>query len=511
MTEQDQPHARVVVSPEFTIGTIDKRLFGSFVEHMGRCVYTGIYEPGHPEADDKGFRTDVERLVDELGPTLVRYPGGNFVSGYEWEDGIGPQESRPRRVDYAWRSIETNQIGVDEFLPWTERRGLETMMAVNLGTRGILEAANLVEYCNVESGTYWSDLRRRNGRANPYRVALWCLGNEMDGPWQTGHKTAEEYGRLAAQTAQAMKAVDPSIELVACGSSSRDMPTFGEWESTVLEECWDYVDYISLHAYYQEHERDRRAFLESGSALDGFIKDVVATVDAVAARRHSTKRVDLSLDEWNVWYTSNLDNSDHGLREAPRLIEDDYSALDAIVVGDLLIAMMNNADRVKIGAQAQLVNVIAPIRTEPGGDAWRMTTFYPFAAAASQAGATVLDARVQSTSQTPVDRQKVDDVAVAVTSKPTDGGADELTFFLTNRASSPARVVIETEGYVDHDVTAATVMTADNYGPRPSAHEARDVAPREYDAFITTASGLEVLLEPESWTVCSTRSVRSNQ
>jgi alpha-N-arabinofuranosidase len=330
----------------------------------------------------------------------------------------------------------------------------------------------------------------------------------MDGPWQTGHKTALEYGRLAAQTAQAMKAVDPSIELVACGSSSRDMPSFGEWESTVLTETWDYVDYISLHAYYEERNEDRRAFLESGASLDGFIKDVVATVDSVAAKRHSSKRVNLSLDEWNVWYIARMDNSDRGLREAPPLLEDDYSALDAVVVGDLLITMMNNADRVKIGAQAQLVNVIAPIRTEPGGDAWRMTTFHPFAAAASQAGSTVLSARIESTSQTPADRDPVDDVAFACTSKPLEDGCDELTFFLTNRASVPARVVIDAQGYVSHDVTSARVMAADGYGGRPSAHEARAAAPREYDAYVTSASGLEVLLEPESWTVCSTRSIR---
>jgi alpha-N-arabinofuranosidase len=511
MSSPAEPSARIVISRDFTIGAIDPRLFGSFIEHMGRCVYTGIYEPGHPSADAEGFRTDVEALVDELGPTMVRYPGGNFVSAYQWEDGIGPKELRPRRIDYAWRSVETNQVGVDEFLPWTERRGLETMMAVNLGTRGIVDAASLVEYCNVEGETYWSDLRRANGRERPYDISLWCLGNEMDGPWQTGHKTAIEYGRLAAQTAQAMKAVDPSIELVACGSSSRDMPTFGDWESIVLGECFDYVDYISLHAYYEEKESDRRTFLESGAQLHGFIRDVAATVDSVAAKRHSTKQVNLSLDEWNVWYIANQDDRDGGIREAPALIEDDYSALDAVVVGDLLIAMMNNADRVKIGAQAQLVNVIAPIRTEPGGDAWRMTTFYPFAAAASQAGSTVLDARVVSTSATPAGRPAVDDVAFACTTRALDDGSEELTFFFTNRASVPARVVIETQGYSDLGVTSAIAMTADSYGGRPSAHEAQDAAPHLFDAYITTASGLEVRLEPESWTVCTTRSAQPNQ
>ena len=505
MSAQPAPSARVVVSADFAVGEIDPRLFGSFVEHMGRCVYTGIYEPGHPSADAEGFRADVEALVDELGPTLVRYPGGNFVSGYRWEDGIGPREERPRRIDYAWRSIESNQIGVDEFLPWAERRGLETMMAVNLGTRGILDAANLVEYCNVSSGTAWSDLRRVNGRQEPYGVALWCLGNEMDGPWQTGHKTALEYGRLAAQAAQVMKAVDPSIKLVACGSSARDMPTFGQWESTVLDECYDYVDYLSLHAYYEERDGDRRRFLESGAELDGFIRDVAATVDAVGARRHSAKRIDLSLDEWNVWYIANQPQETASLREAPRLIEDDYSALDAVVVGDLLIAMMNNADRVKIGCQAQLVNVIAPIRTEPGGDAWRMTTFYPFATAATQSGATVLDARVDSTSQTPSGRARVDDVAVAVTARTLDAGESELTIFLTNRADSPARVVVDLVGYGAVRVISSMVITSDHAGGRASAAEVLEVVPRELSACTVTAAGLEADLPSESWSVVTVR------
>jgi alpha-N-arabinofuranosidase len=506
MSDSPATSAHIVISRAFTIGDIDPRLFGSFVEHMGRCVYTGIYEPGHPSADADGFRGDVEALIDELGPTLVRYPGGNFVSGYQWEDGIGPRESRPRRIDYAWRSIESNQIGVDEFLPWAQRRSLETMMAVNLGTRGILDAANLVEYCNIESGTSWSDRRRSNGREKPYGIALWCLGNEMDGPWQTGHTTALEYGRLAAQTAQAMKAVDPTIELVACGSSSRDMPTFGEWEATVLNECYDYVDYISLHAYYEEREHDHRRFLESGAELDGFIRDVAATADAVTARRHGSRKINLSLDEWNVWYIANQSQEPQELKEAPHLIEDDYSALDAVVVGDLLIAMMNNADRVKIGCQAQLVNVIAPIRTEPGGDAWRMTTFYPFATAAKQAGATVLDARIQSTSQTPDGRPRVDDVAFCATEKSSADGTAQLTFFLTNRASTPARVVVDVSGYGRLTVSGATAMVADHAGPRSSAHDSLEAAPRDTNAYRLTTSGLEVQLEPESWTVVTVES-----
>ena len=275
-------------------GALDRRLFGSFVEHMGRCVYTGIYEPDHPTADEHGFRADVEALVRELGVTLVRYPGGNFVSGYRWEDGVGPRERRPRRLDLAWRSIESNEVGTDECLPWAERNGLSPMMAVNLGTRGIQAAADLVEYCNLPGGTHWSDLRRGHGREAPYDVRLWCLGNEMDGPWQVGHTTATEYGRKAAAAGQAMKLVDPTIELVACGSSNHTMPTFGYWESEVLEHAWDVVDHISMHAYYEELDGDRRSFLASGADMDAFIEGVVATVDAVAARTHSRRTVGTS-------------------------------------------------------------------------------------------------------------------------------------------------------------------------------------------------------------------------
>jgi len=221
--------ASLTVDPDFRVGTVDPRIFGSFVEHMGRCVYTGIYEPGHPEADGLGFRKDVAGLVRELGVPIVRYPGGNFVSGYNWEDGTGPRDARPTRLDLAWRSVESNQVGVDEFQAWARTVGTETMMAVNLGTRGVDAARALVEYCNHPSGTEYSDRRRANGAADPYGIRLWCLGNEMDGPWQIGHKTAYEYGRLANEAAKAMRLVDPDIELVACGSSNSRMPTFGTW------------------------------------------------------------------------------------------------------------------------------------------------------------------------------------------------------------------------------------------------------------------------------------------
>lgn len=256
MREISLLNASVTIDPAFRIAPVRRRMFGSFVEHLGRCVYTGIHDPTHPNSDEDGFRRDVVALVKELGVSTVRYPGGNFVSGYRWEDGIGPAELRPARLDLAWHSTEPNIVGVDEFIRWTRSAGVEPMMAVNLGTRGVQEALDLLEYCNIESGTHLSDLRRKNGSPDPHDVRIWCLGNEMDGPWQIGHKNAHEYGRLAAQTAQGMRLIDPDLELVLCGSSSSEMQTFGAWDAAVLDEAYNHIDYISAHAYYEEKDGD---------------------------------------------------------------------------------------------------------------------------------------------------------------------------------------------------------------------------------------------------------------
>jgi alpha-N-arabinofuranosidase len=390
--------ARLTLDPAFFVGEVDRRLFGSFVEHMGRCVYTGIYEPGHPTADDDGFRRDVLDLIRELGVPLVRYPGGNFVSSYRWEDGVGPREQRPTRLDLAWRAIEPNDVGVNELMTWAGKAGVEPMMAVNLGTRGVQEAVDLIEYCNHPEGTYWSDLRRSHGVEKPHGIRLWCLGNELDGPWQMGQKTAYEYGRLAAETAKAMRMVDDEIELVAVGSSNSQMPSFGAWEREVLEHTYDVADYVSLHAYYEE-DGDLASFLASSTDMDAFIDAVVATADHVGAKLRSRKKLKLSFDEWNVWYQSRFP----GQRQldwtfAPDLIEDEFTTVDAVVVGSFLITLLRHADRVGVACQAQLVNIIAPIRTEPGGPAWRQSIFHPFALTARLARGQVLRVEPQGPS-----------------------------------------------------------------------------------------------------------------
>ena len=388
--------AEVIIDKNFITGKIDRRIYGSFIEHLGRAVYDGIYQPGLDVSDEQGFRKDTMELVKELNVPIVRYPGGNFVSGFKWEDSIGPKADRPKRVDLAWGVVETNQFGLNEFCDWAKKADTDVMMAVNLGTRGIMEAKELLEYCNLSGETYLSDLRKAHGYEKPHAIKTWCLGNEMDGPWQTGHKTAKEYAHLANETAKAMRALDPDIELVACGSSASNMPTFGDWEREVLEECYDSVDYISMHQYYGNQEDNTADFLASSVDMDTFIKNVVAICDYVQGRKHSKKQINISFDEWNVWYHSNeQDKKLEKWVEKPHQLEDVYNMEDALLVGSMLITLLRHCDRVKMACMAQLVNVIAPIMTSDTG-AWRQTIFYPYMHASKFGNGTVLNTLVKS-------------------------------------------------------------------------------------------------------------------
>ncbi len=488
--------ARITVDPVFAIGDVDPRLYGSFVEHLGRCVYTGIYEPDHKTADQEGFREDVAELVRELDTPMLRYPGGNFVSGYDWEDGIGPRAERPTRLDLAWKSLETNAVGTDEFCSWSRRVGAEPMLAVNLGTRGVEAAQALVEYCNHPGGTKWSDLRRKNGATEPHRVPVWCLGNEMDGPWQIGHKTAEEYGRLATETAKAMKWVDPSIELVACGSSNSRMATFGAWEATVLGHTYEHVDYISLHSYYEERKGDRGSFLACATDMDQFIEGVISTVDHVRAKGRHKKRINLSFDEWNVWYMGEPRPTTEW-PEAPGLLQNLYNTVDAVVVGNLLISLLRHADRVRIGCLAQLVNVIAPIFTEPGGSAWRQTIFHPFALTSRYGRGTVLrtvtDSPTYETSwfgDVPV----LDSVAVH------DEESGALTVFAVNRdQQAPLPLKLDLRSLPALQTVSHTVLTHDDPMATNTVDQPDRVAPRSLPDGHVDGGEVAVTLPPMSW------------
>ena len=500
------PQAHLTLDPHFTVGTVNRRLFGSFVEHLGRCVYDGIYEPGHPTADANGFRGDVVELVRELGVSAIRYPGGNFVSGYRWEDGVGPRAERPRRLDLAWHSTETNEVGLDEFAVWLDLVGSELMYAVNLGTRGVQEALDVLEYANIKSGTRLSDWRIANGRTEPYGIGMWCLGNEMDGPWQLGHGTAEEYGVLASKTAKAMRQVDPDLELVVCGSSSAQMPTFGEWERVVLEHTYDDVDYISCHAYYEEKNGDLDSFLASAVNMDGFIESVVATADHVKAVRGSDKTINISFDEWNVWYIDRY----HGVDKitgvdnwptAPRLLEDAYSVADAVVFGNLLISLIRHADRVTSASLAQLVNVIAPIMTEPNGPAWRQTTFFPFAETSRLAVGEALTLKLSSDTYVTEQYGEVNLVdAVATHDKATGVTA----VFLVNRSTTePAEVTIDVAALGAVSVVNARTLSDADTSAKNTLEAPDRVGLSDNSTAVAGDGTITITLPPVSWTALS--------
>ncbi len=484
--------AKMILDKDFQISPIDKRIYGSFIEHLGRAVYGGIYEPGHPEADEQGFRKDVIELVKELNVPLVRYPGGNFVSGYNWEDGVGPRENRPRRLDLAWKTVETNEVGTNEFADWAKKANTEVNMAVNLGTRGPDAARNLVEYCNHPSGTYWSDLRISHGYKQPHKFKTWCLGNEMDGPWQIGAKTAAEYGRIATEAAKVMKWVDPTIELVACGSSNSNMRTFAEWEATVLDHTYDHVDFISLHTYYGNRDNDTANFVARSLDMDEFIRSVIAICDYVKAKKRSRKTINLSFDEWNVWYHSNeADRKREPWQIAPPQLEDIYTFEDAILVGCMLITLLKHSDRVKIACLAQLVNVIAPIMTANGGEAWKQTIFYPFRDASAYGRGVALNPIISSPkydSKDFTDVPYLESIAVYNEEK------EELAIFAVNRDLEQS-LLLECDirnftGYrvVEHSVLEHADVKARNTRDNPNnvkPHNRGDAEAR--DGFVTAS------------------------
>jgi alpha-N-arabinofuranosidase len=369
---------KVVFHKDYQIGPVDARLFGGFLEHMGRAVYEGVYDPKSRHADSDGFRTDVLAAMQSMGYTAMRYPGGNFASGYHWMDGIGPKAERPTVRELAWQSLEPNQFGTDEFVKLARKMDWTPMVTVNLGTGTPEEARNWVEYCNSLTGSLYADLRSANGSPEPYDLKLWCLGNEMDGPWQLGHVPADQYAIRAQQAAKLMKDVDPSLELVACGSCAPDLPTYMAWDRTVLEYIGPYADYISLHRYVGNRSGDSANFLAITNSIDKQIEEMDAVCRYVQARTRSKKRHYLCFDEWNVWYRAREAEHMNGRGTfAPHLIEEEYNLEDALVVAGFLNSFIRHADVLKIANIAQIVNVIAPILTRP--DAMLLQSiYYPF-------------------------------------------------------------------------------------------------------------------------------------
>lgn len=455
--------AKFIINKEFKKGQIDKRIYGSFVEHMGRVVYSGIYEPGHPKADEDGFRKDVLDKIKNMGVTCVRYPGGNYISAYDWRDTVGPVEERPRRLEIAWRAIETNEFGTNEFMKWAKKAKIEPIIALNLGTKGIENAVSFVEYCNIPGGTLFSDLRIKHGVIDPHGIKTWCLGNEMDGEWQVGHKTAQEYGRLAQETAKAIKQVDSSVQLVSCGSSKSSMATFPDWEATTLDYTYNYVDYISLHQYYGGQEKGTPDFLAQSLDMERYIKTVLGTCEYLKAKKHSSKDLYISFDEWGVWAMPDTEVAaqvdETPWKIAPELSEQIYSMEDTLLFASMLMNFLKHADRIKIACQSLLTNISAAIMTVKGGDVWVQPIYYPFAYTSKYGRGVVLNDiedvpcyESNEFSEVPC----VDSVVVY------NQNEKEIVMFQVNRTEEAIDISVKIEGFQALKILEHVVLSCDN-------------------------------------------------
>jgi len=486
---QTRGAARAVLQRSRYRSELDRRLLGAFLEHLGRAVYTGVYEPGSPRADADGFRTDLVAEVKGLGVPIMRYPGGNFVSGYHWLDGVGPKDKRPTVLERAWNSLETNQFGTNEFIQWCRRVGTEPLLGFNLGTGTAEEAVAYVEYCNVDRGTRWSELRREHGQAEPHNVRYWCLGNEMDGPWQMGHMTAVEYGRKARDAARQIRVVDPMTRLIACGSSNTILPTYLVWDREVLEESYDQVDGISLHNYYGNTpaltNNDTSRYLAMNLDMERQIQEIAAVCDYVQGLRKSPKRLWLSFDEWNVWYRARGGRFANGQRKfAPPLLEEVYNLEDALLVGGFLNTLLRRSDRVRVGCLAQIVNVIAPLVTS-ATSVLRQAIFYPYAWALKHARGRVLDLQVESETY-PIRAEGLrpdfarDDVVpyvdMVATLDPQDGGV--AVFALNRDLQSERELVLEFRDLTPQRVLGAETLTGTDLKASNSFERPTLVAPR---------------------------------
>jgi alpha-N-arabinofuranosidase len=494
-----QPHhAQIHLHTEHRVAPVDERIFGGFLEHLGRAVYGGVYDPGSSLSDEHGFRTDVIEALRWLRMPMVRYPGGNFVSSHDWRDAVGPREHRPRRPDFAWRSIETNQFGTDEFMQWCDAVGTRPMMAVNLGTGRPADAAALVEYCNLPRGTSVADQRAANGHADPYDVELWCLGNEMDGPWQAGQVPASTYAERALVASHLMKGLDPRIKTVACGSSWNGLPTYLEWDRTVLEHCWEQIDFISVHRYSRKDPDDAAGFLAEGVVIDSILDDYRGLLTYAKSRKRSRHDVRVCFDEWNVWNRTTTAEGDWS--EAPPLLEERYNLEDAVVCAQYLHSFVRNADIVTAACLAQVVNVIAPVLTRPDG-LLLQSIYWPFKLLRDAVSGDALWVGVRAPELTTAGRADVPVVDAAATYDDSRGTA---SVSLVNRDPAAAVEVTISIAGAGFDVAGAKVLTGDaattNDWETPDA-----VRPTDTNVLVDDRGALHVTLPSPSHTVITLR------
>ena len=380
--------ATLTVDLERRLGTIDPSIYGNFIEHLGRCIYGGVYDEGSPLADADGNRKDVLEAARRLRVTQLRWPGGNFSSGYHWQDGIGSQDARPARYDLAWFVRESNHFGTDEFISTCRKLGAAPYICVNVGTGTLDEASAWVEYCNRQGGTYYSDLRKKYGHPEPYGVKFWGVGNEIYGEWQIGHKNAADYAKTGLEFAKVMKWQDPSIKLVACGNGDPS------WDRPVLEAMVSHVDYISAHHYtVSDDPKDYYEILGSQAEMEQTLRNSALVAETVSAQVRKPTPVWTAFDEWNI-----INNwADGSKRDDVHKFEIIYNLRDALWVASALNSIQRHCRTVRMANLAQLVNVIAPIETSPTG-LFLLTTFYPLELYAHRSGNVALDVRVQSPS-----------------------------------------------------------------------------------------------------------------
>jgi len=508
---QTRGPARTVINQARYRSDMDRRIFGSFLEHLGQAIYEGIYEPGSKLSDQNGFREDVMAVVREMGAPIIRYPGGNFVSGYNWLDGVGPKDKRPAVLDRAWNSLETNQFGTNEFMEWCKLVNTEPLMGFNLGTGTPEMAVALVEYCNVDKGTKWSDLRREHGYEQPWNVKYWCLGNEMDGPWQMGHMPARDYGLKARDTARQIRVINPDAKLIACGSSNPILPTYMVWDREVLEECYDQVDGISLHNYYGNTKEltgnNTSRYLAMNLDMERQIHQIADVCDYVQGVLKSPKRLWLSFDEWNVWYRARGGRFANGERKfAPHLLEERYNLEDALLVGGFLNTLLRESNRVRVACLAQLVNVIAPLVTNETS-VMCQSIYYPYAWALKYARGRVLDLLVESETY-PIDaaglradfaiNAQVPYLDVVATINPPDG---KVCVLMLNRdLESERELVLEWRDPMPTRVLACETLTGSDLKAVNTFEQPKLVVPKPLEA-PSAGSKMTFKLPPRSYSV----------
>jgi alpha-N-arabinofuranosidase len=445
-------------------------------------------------------------LRDEMRIPIIRYPGGNMLSNYHWRDGVGPKEQRPRRRELAWRSIESNQFGTNEFMEYCRATGIQPMLGVNLGTGTIEEAAALVEYCNAPTGTYNADQRAEHGYREPHNVRYWCLGNEMDGPWQLGRLSNEDYALKAREAAKMMRLHDPNLKLVLCGSSHTRLPTYPDWDRVVLEACWEAVDYLALHYYASNQDDDTASYLASAAQFEGHLDTLAGLLRFVKAKLRSKHDVYLSWDEWNVWYKDTTGNGKW--QEGPPLSEEVYNLEDALVVAQWLNVFLRRCDVLKIACLAQVVNTIAPL-TVRGDKLLRHPTYYPFVLVSNHAAGQSLE---PLTVAPQYDTRLFGPMPRLDVSASYDEANDRGAVFIVNRSQQePVTTEVAWQGAAPARVTAIHQLSGTDPKAVNTFEQPNTIVPKKLDGGPVRDGRLTLRLPPLSFTVVATSGYRHDR